>query len=277
VGRILIVIPVYGEQAMTHALIEDLEREPEPIDVTVVDNRGDYERRAHETVLRPSENLGWAAGTNHGTAKALTPDHEAAVWLNNDTRLASGFIRGLVRCWQETGAGLVGPTYDCYWNHQRLRRPADVRSYRPKTRHFTAPFVDGTCMFVPRSTLDSVGMLDADTFAPVGYGADFDYCLRVRSAGRSVVVTRLSYLHHEKQVTARSIHGDRLGEYGARGDSVMSAGMTAKWGDDWWRLAKIDPSTKQTPAPSWRRRARTARRSVFSRFSASRRRSRLSP
>jgi GT2 family glycosyltransferase len=255
VGRILVVIPVYGEQAMTHALLEDLGRETGPIDVTVVDNRGDYQSRAGETVLSPNDNLGWAAGTNHGTTETLTPEHEAVVWLNNDTRLAEGFIGGLVRCWQETDAGLVGPSYDCYWNHQRLRRTADVRTYRPKARHFKAPFVDGTCMFVPRGTLDAVGVLDADSFAPVGYGADFDYSLRVRATGRSVVVTRLAYLHHEKQVTARSIHGDRLGEYGARGDSVMTAGMASKWGDDWWRLAEIDRATKQTTLPRRRQRA----------------------
>ena len=251
---------------MTHAVLEDLAREPEPIDVTVVDNRGDYERHAQETVLFPKGNLGWAAGTNHGTAETLTADHTAVVWLNNDTRLASGFIRGLVRCWQETGAGLVGPSYDCYWNHQRLRSPADVRTYRPKAHHFTAPFVDGTCMFVPRSTLDAVGMLDADTFAPVGYGADFDYSLRVRATGHSVVVTRLSFLHHEKQVTARSIHGDRLGEYGTRGDSVMAAGMTTKWGDGWWRLAEINRTTKQTPSPGWRRRAGVWRTRILDRL-----------
>jgi GT2 family glycosyltransferase len=276
VDHILVVIPVHGEQAMTHALLEDLAREPEPLDVVVVDNRGDYKQHAGETVLRPEENLGWAGGTNYGTAETLTPSHVAAVWLNNDTRLARGFIGGMVRCWGETGAGLVGPFYDCYWNHQRVRRPVDVGAYRPKARHFTAPFVDGTCMFVPSKTLDALGTLDAETFAPVGYGADFDYGLRVREAGDSVVVTRLAYLHHEKSVTARSIHGDRLAEYGTQGDSVMVAGMATKWGEDWWRLAEIDPATKQTPAPSWRRRAPVGPLGVFKHASASRRRSRLS-
>jgi GT2 family glycosyltransferase len=275
-GRILVIIPVHGEQGMTHALLDDLAREPEPVDAVVVDNRGDYERRAGETVLRPEGNLGWAGGTNYGTTEALTPAHMAVVWLNNDTRLASGFIGGMVRCWRETGAGLVGPFYDCYWNHQRVRRPVDVAAYRPKARHFTAPFVDGTCMFVPANTLDALGMLDSETFAPVGYGADFDYGLRVRSAGHPVVVTRLSYLHHEKSVTARSIHGERLAEYGTQGDSVMVAGMAAKWGDDWWRLAEIDPATKQTPPPSWRRRALVGPLRAFKPPSASRRRSRLS-
>jgi GT2 family glycosyltransferase len=275
VSRILVVIPVYGEQALTHAVLEDLGSEPERIDVTVVDNRGDYEPRTRETVLRPTDNLGWAGGTNHGTAETFTPEHDAVVWLNNDTRLAEGFIGGLVRCWQETGAGLVGPSYDCYWNHQRLRKEADLRTFRPRARHFRAPFVDGTCMFVPRSTFDAVGLLDADTFAPVGYGADFDYCLRVRLAGHSVVVTRLSYLHHEKQVTARSMHGTRLGEYGTRGDSIMAAGMTAKWGNDWWRLAEIDLETKQTLPLNWRRQLGRGPFRALTRPSASRFRPRL--
>ena len=275
-ARVLVVIPVYGEHPLTHALLDDLQGEAEPVDITVVDNRGDYPQHADETVLRPEENLGWAGGTNHGTTETLTSDHMAVVWLNNDTRLAGGFIGGLVRCWRDTQAELVGPLYDCYWNHQRVQRPVDLRTYHPRARHYVAPFVDGTCMFVPSKTLDAVGMLDSKTFAPVGYGADFDYGLRVRAAGGSVVVTGLSYLHHEKQVTAKAIYGDGLAGYGAQGDSVMAAGMAAKWGDDWWRLARIDPATKQTSSPGWRRRARTGPRSVFSRFFASRRRSRQS-
>jgi hypothetical protein len=261
---------------MTHALLDDLRHEPEPLDVSVVDNRGDYPQHAEETVLRPAGNLGWAGGTNYGTVETLSSDHMAVMWLNNDTRLASGFICGLVRCWRDTRAGLIGPTYDCYWNHQRVQGPVDVGTYRPKARHFTAPFVDGTCMFVPASTLTALGMLDSETFAPVGYGADIDYGLRIRAAGRSVVVTRLSYLHHEKSVTATTMYGDGLADYGTQGDSVMADGMTTKWGDDWWRLAEIDPTTKQTPPPSWRRRARIGRLRAFNRLSASRPRSRLS-
>lgn len=277
VGRILVVIPVYGEHALTHALLDDLRGEPQPLDVTIVDNRGDYPQHADETVLRPKDNLGWAGGTNHGTAETLTAAHIAVVWLNNDTRLASGFIDGLLHCWRDTEAGLIGPSYDCYWAHQRPRRPVDVGAYRAKARHFTASFVDGVCMFVPSTTLEALGMLDSETFAPVGYGADIDYGLRVRSAGDPVVVTRLSYLHHEKSVTATTIYGDQgVAEYGTHGDSVMDAGMATKWGTDWWRLAEIDPTTKQTPPPSWRRRARTGRLPVLNRLSASRRRSRLS-
>jgi GT2 family glycosyltransferase len=255
-GRVLVVIPVHGGHEMTHDLLSDLRGEQYPLDVTVVDNRGDYPVDADETVIRPEENLGWAGGTNRGTTETLSSDHAAVVWLNNDTRLAGGFISGLVRCWQETGAGLVGPFYDCYWSHQRLRRPVDVRAYRPKARHFAASFVDGTCMFVPSTTLDAIGLLDAETFAPIGYGADIDYGMRVRSAGLSVVVTSFSYLHHEKSVTANNVHTGGVDEWGEHAYSVMDTGMAAKWGDNWRRLVKIDPETMQTRPPRWRERVR---------------------
>ena len=142
--------------------------------------------------------------------------------MNNDVRLAPGFVAGLVRAWEETGAGLLGPLYDCYWNHQRPSRIVDPPEYRARARHYAVPFVDGTCMFVPVSTLDAVGMLDADTFAPVGYGADLDYGLRVSAAGLPVAVTHLAYLHHEKSVTGEKVFG--LEEYGRRGYSAMDTG-----------------------------------------------------
>jgi GT2 family glycosyltransferase len=240
-----------------------------------VDNRGDYPSVGDETVIRPHENLGWAAGTNRGTAETLTSHHAAAVWMNNDTRLARGFMGGLVRCWRESGAGLIAPSYDCYWNHQRVPRVVEVSQYQPRRRHFSVPFVDGTCMFVPTSTLDAVGMLDEATFAPVGYGADIDYGLRVRARGMSVVVTRLAYLHHEKFATAKEVFAGGLEEYGARGYPVMETGMTAKWGAEWRHLAGIDPATGQTKRPTLKDWAVAATASVSRRLSASRRHSSL--
>lgn len=268
-NRILVVIPVHGGHDMTHALLEDLRREEHLVDVTIVDNGRDYPRNGSETVLRPEKNLGWAAGTNFGTTECLSPDHPAVVWMNNDTRLAAGFFAGLVRAWEETGAGLIGPLYDCYWDHQRPSHPVSVSAYRPRAGHYAAPFVDGTCMFVPSSTLEAVGMLDSETFAPVGYGADVDYALRVRSVGMSVAVTRLAYLHHEKSMTAKKIFAGGLEEYGSRGDPVMEAGMTKKWGVDWRRPAGIDSATRQTRPATWRRRLPPPAIAGVSRLSAS--------
>jgi GT2 family glycosyltransferase len=245
--RALVVIPVFGHHDMTHALLGDLDREKEQVDVVIVDNRGDYPRRRDEAVLRPGENLGWAAGTNYGTAERRQDHHTAFIWLNNDTRLAAGFVAGLFRAWESTRAGLVGPFYDCHWLHQRDPARPPVAAYRARRRHYRAPFLDGTCMFVPATTADQLGLLDAETFAPLGWGAEIDYCLRARAAAMEVVVTRLAYLHHERSVTARSVFQGGYDEYLEKAYPVALEGLRDKWGD-WQRDCAVDPSTSQTPA-----------------------------
>jgi GT2 family glycosyltransferase len=244
--RVLVVVPVLGHHQMTHELLGDLERESDLVDVVVVDNGGDYPPIAGEEVLRPGSNLGWAGATNQATLERRRPNHAGCVWLNNDTRLCAGFVRGLLDCWRQTDLGVIGPFYDCYWRHQRLNRVVAVDGYRPATVHFGAPFVDGTCLFVSAAAIDAVGLLDADTFSPVGWGADIDFCLRAREAQVGVGVTRLAYLHHEKSVTGRTVFAGGLEEYAARGFPVLMDGLRRKWGDDWQRMAGIDPSTGQT-------------------------------
>ena len=243
--RALVVIPVYGHDDLTHAVLGDLRRERHRADVVVVDNRGDYPAVGDEVVLRPGQNLGWAAGTNLGTREHLGTDHAGVVWLNNDTRLSRDFVAGLLETAARTGAGIVGPQYDCFWLHQRPIRATSVERFRARNRHVPAPFVDGTCMFVSKATIDSIGVLDDETFGPIGWGADFDYCFRCREDGRGVVISGLSYLHHEKSVTATTLFAG-LDGYASEGYPAFVEGLEAKWGPDWPTRAGLDPRTGQT-------------------------------
>ncbi len=243
-GRVLVVVPVYGKQETTHALLGDLASEAELAEVVVVDNRGDYEAVADERVLRPGSNLGWAGGTNHGTLAARRDDHLALMWLNNDTRLSRGFVAGLLRSWEDTGADVLGPVYDCHWRHQRLVPAVPVTSYRPRAATYRAPFIDGTCMFVPAATVDALGLLDAESFGPLGWGAEIDYCLRARAAGLTVAVTRRAYLHHERAVTARALFGD-YDTYVASAFPAALDGLRERWGA-WEQLAQVRLPKSQT-------------------------------
>ncbi len=265
--KVLAVVPVYGHAGITHDLLVDLERERDLVDVVVVDNRGDYRARSAESVVRPGRNLGWAGGTNYGTRQCVGPEHTAALWLNNDTRLSHHFVAGLVRCWQETGAAIVGPLYDCHWVHQRARRPVAVDRYRPRDVHFRAPFIDGTAMLVPTATIDAIGLLDAETFAPVGWGAEIDFGLRATDAGLTVAVTALAYLHHNKSTTAKTVFPGGIAEYAELGYPVAMEGLERNWGVDWRHRAGIDATTGQTEPP---RRSTRLRRSSASRLRSSR-------
>lgn len=252
------VIPVYGEHEMTHALLGDLTTEAGWADVVVVDNRGDYPAVGRETVLRPGTNLGWAGGSNHGTTAERGDDHVAVVWLNNDTRLSRRFVAGLLTSWRQTGAGVLGPVYDCHWRHQRLEPVIPVETFLPRGDTYRAPFIDGTCMFVPTGTLDRIGLLDAETFAPLGWGAEIDYCLRARAAGLTVAVTARSYLHHERAVTAQAVFGD-YDAYLANAYPAALEGLRSRWGD-WEQLAEVELPEAQTrpldDAPRLRRHRR---------------------
>lgn len=243
-GRLLVVVPVYGEAEVTHALLADLARERDIADVVIVDNKGDYPSAGWEQVLRPDTNLGWAGGTNHGTSAARADAHVGFVWLNNDTRLSAGFLAGLHKAARRTRAALVAPVYDCYWLHQRVEGRPSPQEYVPHAVHRDAVFVDGTCMYVPASTIDDHGLLDAEAFAPLGWGAEVDYGLRLRAAGARVVVTRAAFLHHERAVTAQAIYDD-YDSYLADAYPAMLDGLEAKWGD-WQSAAGIDPVTHQT-------------------------------
>jgi len=239
-----VVIPVFGEVETTHALLGDLRREADCADVVVVDNRGDYEAADDEAILRPGSNLGWAGGTNHGMVANRREDHVAFVWLNNDTRLSLGFVAGLLSSWEDTGADVLGPVYDCHWRHQRLVPAVPVDSFRPKATTYRAPFIDGTCMFVPAATVSRLGLLDAEWFGPLGWGAEIDYCLRARAAGLTVAVTRRSYLHHERAVTARAVFGDSEA-YHAAAYPVARDALHRRWGD-WGAKAEVALPASQT-------------------------------
>ena len=259
--RTLAVIPVYGHTEMTHDLVADLGRERALCDVAVVDNRGDYRAAGTERVLRPGSNLGWAGGINYGSSEAGR-GYGHLLWLNNDTRLSRRFVRGLLEATAVTRAGVVSPFYDCHWLHQRdLTGPVDA--YRPTRKHYRAPFVDGTCMMVPCRTVRRIGLLDDVTFAPLGWGAEIDYCLRARDAGLPVVATRQAFLHHLRAVTAMEVFGGRYESYADEAHPRSLEGLASKWGPDWTVRAGIDPGPFQTgplaeseriyalPVPGW--------------------------
>jgi UDP:flavonoid glycosyltransferase YjiC (YdhE family)/SAM-dependent methyltransferase len=232
-GRTAVVIPVYGRIELTHALIADVAREP-GVDPVVVDNGGDYRRLGGERVLRPGRNLGWAGGCNYALTTLRDVPYDSFALLNNDTRLSADFFGNLRRAWRQTGAALLGPGYDGIWPYQQVDFGGGVADYVPRPAHRDVPFLDGTCLFLPRTTLDEVGLLDTESFPRHGWGVDFDYALRVRGAGGQVQLTELAYLHHERNGTAG------LQDEGWRTEAwdEMVAGMRRKWGQAWPHLLR---------------------------------------
>jgi hypothetical protein len=243
-GRLAVVIPVYGQEQLTRAVLRDIAREPW-VDVIVVDNRGDFHLDVPGHVLYPEVNLGWAGGCNFALRWLIEHGrHEAFVLLNNDTRLSRGFFRQLHKSWRRTSAWLLGPVYDGVWPTQRSGHAHRAYSYRIRDTEREVPFLDGTCIFLPRSTLETVGFLDADTFPRHGWGIDFDYAIRVRHSGGIIWVTERAFVHHVGNGTA----GLQANGWRDLAWDEMTRGMRMKWGIAWPRLLREPQPLAAAPA-----------------------------
>jgi GT2 family glycosyltransferase len=234
-ARVAVVICAYGRDELTLRAVRDLGTPSIACRIVVVDNQGSLTLPETETiqVLRQSTNLGWTRGSNLGLRHALLdPSVQYVILLNNDVRLSPGFVDGLCDAARQTSAGVIAPVYDHNWPHQRVVHDAPAADYRPQPLDRQVPFVDGTCMLLPRATIQAVGLLDETHWPRWGWGCDKDFCLRARRTGKQVVVTERAYLSHLARGTVRQIPG--FSELAAELENDQ--GMDLKWGSGWRQI-----------------------------------------
>jgi GT2 family glycosyltransferase len=201
------MIPAFGSNALTHAVLPDVTAESDLVDVLVIDNGGHYEKLADEWVIRPGENIGWAAATNMGFRIAFRRGYEYGATLNNDTRLSPGFFAGLLDARLPDDAGIVGPTYDGWWSAQASEFAGAVGEYQPEDYFRSVPSVDGTALMISAKAWETVGGLDERTFGRFAWGSDIDLSMRVKRAGFGVYITERSFVHHLDKVSASEAFG----------------------------------------------------------------------
>jgi GT2 family glycosyltransferase len=149
------------------------------------------------------------------------------VLLNDDALYTTefGFSIAQMDCRTEPDIGMIGATTDVTgytFQHPEARK----KQFRP------VEFFAFVCVYIPRRTLDTVGLLDERFSGPGVYGGeDVDYCLRVRDAGLKVGVSDYCYVDHSKlQSTFRGPHPRN----GAPGDIAESNRIgIEKWGEKW--------------------------------------------
>ena len=118
-NKLAIVIPAWNNWAYTKRALSDLSALPQDHGFVVVDNGSSdntkqLQESARLSVIRHSNNLGFAKGCNSGFEKAVNLGYENVMFLNNDIRLVeenSVWTEPLIQAAQE--GCLVGPTAGC--------------------------------------------------------------------------------------------------------------------------------------------------------------------
>ncbi|NUM88477.1 MAG: glycosyltransferase [Bdellovibrionales bacterium] len=153
-------------------------------------------------VITHRKNLGFAGGNNAGIRAARGRN---VILLNNDTVVAPGWLpRLLAHAERIPDLGVMGPATNTEIGqalpgvrYENLREFFDLHArlgHENAGAWEIAEKVSGLCLFLPRATLDRVGLLD--TGYGIGYFEDDDYCLRVRDAGLRLVWAKDVYVHH---------------------------------------------------------------------------------
>jgi len=227
VPEVSIVIPVHGQLGHTLNCLDSLlshasrhSREVIVVDDASPDDTASVLRRLPGVrLLRQTRNQGFIASCNAGAAAARG---RFVVLLNNDTRVVSGWLDGLIDSFATfPQAGLVGSKLfhpdgslqeaggilwrdGSAWNYGRGDDPN-----RPQYSHARkVDFISGAAIALPRDLWLALGGLDMH-YAPA-YAEDADLAMRVRAAGREVWL----------QPQSRAIHYE-----GATGGTDVSSGV----------------------------------------------------
>ena len=164
-----------------------------PLDIIVIDDG--LQRRYPLCTVPGIQPFVYARNINLGIHRAGNDD---VILLNDDALLeTSGGFRALqAQHYAHPEFGLIAAATDVTGAIGQFKRPGSaLRECRP--------MVTFSCVFIPRSTIQRVGLLDerfgvnAGGVGPRGYGCeDDDYCWRVRQAGLKLGVYDGCFVNH---------------------------------------------------------------------------------
>jgi len=228
-------------------------------DVIVVDNASTdgsdvaVERRFPQvTLLRNTQNRGFATGTNVGIAYALERGADCVLLLNNDTRLDPLAVDYMVSAMlADLHRGVVVPKIHFYsyspcegrriWaagaRWRRFPPRVTMRGYNQQDvgQYDTPGAVDyatGCALLIRRETFDAAGLLDESYFM---YQEDYAFCDRVRASALTIWYEPRAVVYH--LVSASTGEGSpQKWRYWSRSLALFYA---QHYGHRWWAVIPL--------------------------------------
>ena len=236
--EISVVLLTFNQWTYTDLCLRSLalaQKTSPPMEVIVVDNASEDETSAELKkipglkVVLNKKNRGYAGGNNQGIRASRGHD---IVLLNNDTVLSPETLARLqAHARSLKGTALLGPSTNTetgqdlpsarYQSLQQFfalnRRLKNDKPLVPSIK------LSGLCLYIPRRTLNKVGLLD-EKFG-LGYFEDDDYCLRVSDQGGKLFFAKDVFVHHFGSVSFQNLQRSKK-QYVDRGIDCF----VAKWG-----------------------------------------------
>jgi GT2 family glycosyltransferase len=198
-----------------------MEHEEGPFRIIHVDD-GCSDKHPNVETIQGVKPFCFARNANIGIEAAGTDD---VILINDDAMLQviSGFSLLADVAREHPEYGLIASSCNNVGNRSQLRIGTGLRD-EPRMVCFV-------CVYIPRATIDQVGLLD-ERFTCYGMDDD-DYCLRVRQAGMKLGIFDGCFCDHSQ------MHSSFRGPGGAGGNYQSNLELfKQKWGvDNWGRPA----------------------------------------
>ncbi|HEX8073338.1 MAG TPA: glycosyltransferase [Thermoleophilaceae bacterium] len=227
---VTVVIPTFGDPGQTIDTVRSVRGTTDGgrVSVVVADDGSppaDRERLRRELagqaeLVLSEDNVGFARNANRGL-RAADPRHDV-VLLNSDVVALPGWLDALQHAaYQSPDVGIVGPKLlypdrtiqsagsyrnlgaPEWFDHRYRFRPA---GHGPANVGSGALAMTGACMYVKRTTIDRIGLLDERY--EMAY-EDVDWCLRAWEAGTRVHYEPPATLIHLESKTRGTGQGER--------------------------------------------------------------------
>lgn len=228
-SRVAILILNYNGEEHLDACLQSIDAMTFPkqrLDVVVADNASTddslkicAERYPWARVIEHGENLGFSAG-NTKAAEAL--DHDYVAFLNNDTRVAPGWLEPLVACLDENEDVVCAGSHVLDFEGERVLYAGSSMHFSgfgyqkgmgdPLEAHPTDAeprdtlFATGCAMLVRREVYLKTGGFDPEFFA---YYEDVDLGWRWHVLGYRTLYVPSSVIYHKESASFRHSPTDR--------------------------------------------------------------------
>ena len=220
--KVSFVLINLNQEEHTRECIKSLQRlSYQNVEIVLVDNASldDSGVRLHQqfpliVYIQNEKNLGFAEGNNVGIRSALQRNADYIVLLNNDTIVERDFIQPLVDvASSDNTVGVqcckiylfsdlnklwyAGGVLDVHKAHAWHRGLFEVDDGKYDKIEETG-FASGCMMFMPRSVVERVGLLDSSFYI---YFEDSDWCMRAQKMGYKILYNPNAKLWHKTHVT----------------------------------------------------------------------------
>lgn len=217
--KVAVVVPIYGDAAVTRDCIESVLAADVAVEfeLILVNDRSPFEDierllagyagRRGIRVLQNKVNQGFPGAANRGMLAAGSAD---VIILNSDTTVPSGWIDRLqAHAYRDDRVATVTPfsnnasvfSFPAFPTGAGLEHGSDagrvdsaMQAANPGAS-VTVPVGHGFCIYIKRNCIDKVGYFDEVAFGR-GYSEEVDFCLRARELGfRHVCAADLFVAH----------------------------------------------------------------------------------